>query len=946
MPKNPHADFTPALEEYSGQGTFRFWCQMALPLTYDDSLSYYELLCKVVNYLNHTIEDVANAETNVSRLAEAYTQLQIYVNDYFDDLDIEAELRNVLDAMAEDGTLDDHLDPLVQDHLPSVVDEQIDDVVADQIDDAVASQIEGVVAEQLPPLVDEGIPDEVTDWLAENVNPVGSAVVVDSSLTISGAAADAKVTGDKLTNLKTQITEQTVNLANVGEGRYGANNSGVISSTGNNNFGLAKKVPVSPSTTYVARIFTTATAYNLHMFYYDDDTLLDSEVGTTPGQHRFTTSADCNYVYFFVYNSGGITVDENTHCQLTLAANDTYVYVAPTTAVDREARENDDVYESVIENTKNINIAEDGRYALNTSTGNIRKVSDNKNWGMNNIVPCKPSTKYIMTVFGVNANLKPNVAYYDSNKAFIEYAHSDENLKFALTTPATCYYFAFALYGSTGFDVSDNAHIQIEEGEIASSEYMPPYTAIDIKARNIEKKTVNLIDVPEGRYGANESTGVISATNNNYFGLSKKIPVTPGTDYVVRCMEIGNLNIHTLFYEDETYINHVTGTVNREYKFTTAQNCNFVYFFVYNSGGVSITNYTHFQLMLAENDTPIYYPPNTEEDNILRAKFETAGKDNKIIQKLLSARYLGGVNYGNTKLFTMLHFSDLHASAINLKRIQKFIDKYKDDFDIAFCTGDMVSQKFSDGFGFWDENSDGEIFTCIGNHDVWTGTGDFDSMVTQQQAYERYFAPYATEWGITIEENKTYYYKDFSDYGIRMIVINCMLVDTDEVSAQNTWLQSTLASTPEGYSVLGISHYQPPASAVIQSNFTSIVKTPDRGYGINTDYLASVHSWIENGGEFIAWIGGHAHFDSICYNETYTDQPCILITTASATASNSDMKRSLNNEDMVDCFNIMAIDTTNKKIKIFRVGADFDMSMRYRRSLYFDYSTKTVVYND
>lgn len=206
MPKNPHADFTPALEGYSGQGKFRFWCQMALPLTYDDSLSYYELLCKVVNYLNHTIEDVANAETNVSRLAEAYTQLQNYVNNYFDDLDIEAELRNVLDAMAEDGTLDDLLDPLVQDHLPSVVDDQIDDVVADQIGDAVAGQIDDVVAEQLPPLVDEGIPGEVSDWLTENVDPVGSAVVVDSSLTISGAAADAKVTGDELANLKTQLS--------------------------------------------------------------------------------------------------------------------------------------------------------------------------------------------------------------------------------------------------------------------------------------------------------------------------------------------------------------------------------------------------------------------------------------------------------------------------------------------------------------------------------------------------------------------------------------------------------------------------------------------------------------------------------------------------------------------------------------------------------------------
>lgn len=37
---------------------FRFWCQKVLPLVYDDSLSYMELLCKVVNYLNKVIEDI------------------------------------------------------------------------------------------------------------------------------------------------------------------------------------------------------------------------------------------------------------------------------------------------------------------------------------------------------------------------------------------------------------------------------------------------------------------------------------------------------------------------------------------------------------------------------------------------------------------------------------------------------------------------------------------------------------------------------------------------------------------------------------------------------------------------------------------------------------------------------------------------------------------------
>lgn len=49
------------------------------------------------------------------------------------------------------------------------------------------------------------IPSIVTQWLTDNVDPVGSAVVVDESLSISGAAADAKVTGDEISNLKSDL---------------------------------------------------------------------------------------------------------------------------------------------------------------------------------------------------------------------------------------------------------------------------------------------------------------------------------------------------------------------------------------------------------------------------------------------------------------------------------------------------------------------------------------------------------------------------------------------------------------------------------------------------------------------------------------------------------------------------------------------------------------------
>ena len=54
------------IRNYHTLRPFRFWCQKVLPLVYDDSLSYYELLCKVVAYLNNTREDLAYFITNWS----------------------------------------------------------------------------------------------------------------------------------------------------------------------------------------------------------------------------------------------------------------------------------------------------------------------------------------------------------------------------------------------------------------------------------------------------------------------------------------------------------------------------------------------------------------------------------------------------------------------------------------------------------------------------------------------------------------------------------------------------------------------------------------------------------------------------------------------------------------------------------------------------------------
>lgn len=59
---------------YKDLNTFKFWCQKVLPLVYDDSLSYYEILCKVVDYINNMID---NEKEFSNELAELKSELDV-----------------------------------------------------------------------------------------------------------------------------------------------------------------------------------------------------------------------------------------------------------------------------------------------------------------------------------------------------------------------------------------------------------------------------------------------------------------------------------------------------------------------------------------------------------------------------------------------------------------------------------------------------------------------------------------------------------------------------------------------------------------------------------------------------------------------------------------------------------------------------------------------------
>lgn len=98
--------------------------------------------------------------TAFHNLEEANASFKRYVEKYLENLDVQAQIDDKLDRMFESGELTDYLQPYVS--------------------------------------------DTVTDWLEENITePTG--VIIDSSLTVSGACADAKATGDRFKSINNDL---------------------------------------------------------------------------------------------------------------------------------------------------------------------------------------------------------------------------------------------------------------------------------------------------------------------------------------------------------------------------------------------------------------------------------------------------------------------------------------------------------------------------------------------------------------------------------------------------------------------------------------------------------------------------------------------------------------------------------------------------------------------
>lgn len=332
----------------------------------------------------------------------------------------------------------------------------------------------------------------------------------------------------------------------------------------------------------------------------------------------------------------------------------------------------------------------------------------------------------------------------------------------------------------------------------------------------------------------------------------------------------------------------------------------------------------------------------------------------------------------SSKQFCMLIAGDIHEDATRMARIVTYLNAI-DAFDCGIMLGDIAGSDFLDDTTYYTSalaSVEKPFLTVIGNHDAGSDNKVANCYTNLSDLIAKIITPniqYADLASGEYVSGNGYYYKDFSTYGIRIIVLNQYEYPTDNngttftyrhgwscySQSQITWLCDTLASTPSNYGVIIALHSNPHSVAIDHdSDFTASTMTynsitPEScmdvtnggvlvdivdawingtslsqtyGYTVSgswSDISVNVDFSSRGTGEFITWLGGHWHMSIKSTSYHHTDQQMYTVDCASLTSSTQGDTPRKEGTRSEDCFCAIAVDRSNRKVKIFRVGAHF-----------------------
>lgn len=102
LPDNPSI----VVQKANKTGLFTNYIYKAIPLAFDESMSYYETLCGLLNYLKNTILPTLNNNADaVSELQNLYIELKDYVDNYLNDEHLQPLINNIIIELIREGVI-------------------------------------------------------------------------------------------------------------------------------------------------------------------------------------------------------------------------------------------------------------------------------------------------------------------------------------------------------------------------------------------------------------------------------------------------------------------------------------------------------------------------------------------------------------------------------------------------------------------------------------------------------------------------------------------------------------------------------------------------------------------------------------------------------------------------------------------------------------------------
>ena len=358
------------------------------------------------------------------------------------------------------------------------------------------------------------------------------------------------------------------------------------------------------------------------------------------------------------------------------------------------------------------------------------------------------------------------------------------------------------------------------------------------------------------------------------------------------------------------------------------------------------------------------------------------------------------------KPLSFIHISDIHTKSDNYKCFENACEFYQNYANIAamIVTGDIVWDTYADATTWYNlalQKTTKPVLNVIGNHDAGQYNPEIGlgSQSSDLECYNKFIAPYVSNWGVVQPTNastdgKSYYYKDFTDEKVRLIVL-CEYETDYEINqegtglvysrewramrqAQVTWLINTLTNTPSDYGVI-VAYHQPDPLKDENNAFVSFDLVADYriAHGMNPTALvycddkewlpkilnayatkSSLSLTVTQTGavvessptlvcdcdftniqsEFICILTGHTHRDYIGHLKNFPSLS-ILCVGADNLRYTSTFQPRAEGTPSEDLFNVVNIDRNRKTIKIIRIGSDASVTGQVRDQMIMSYAT-------